>query len=275
MRALTVALIVLPSLALAQSNPLRELMNARTLGGGGAYRALGLSADAAIGNPATLSTFQRYQIELGGAWDFGPHFRNLSFSAVDSKTGAVAAGLDYHYLSFEGEEGRKGAHAATLALAFPIVSKVHIGASGRYFNVPGESKISAGSMDVGLVIKPMDSLQLGAVGHNLIGTGHAILGRYYSFAAGFITGSLTAAVDVRADWEQEPEAAYVTNLGAEYVFSAGIPLRAGYTHDSSNGGHYVSFGSGIWGQGGGLDIGYRHETNGPGRLLGLTLRIQN
>lgn len=263
------------SAALAQGEPgLRELMDARSLGMGGAYRGLGLSADAVNGNPAAMSAFKRYQVEITGVWDPGYKYAYGSATVLDSQTNPMAAGLSYHLVSFGRGEERRTAHINTVALGFPLADALHIGVSAHHLLMTGAVEANAITGDAGVLLRLFEALQIGASAHNLIDIHHPEMSRYYTFSAAFMLGLFSAAVDVRADFERPEGQTWMLNAGAEYVFGNGFPLRAGYTFDSSTGQHYLSGGLGFFTEGGGIDIGYRHELNGSGRFLALTVRMQ-
>jgi hypothetical protein len=56
-----------------------------------------------------------------------------------------------------------------------------------------------------------------------------------------------------------------------------VPLRAGFVYDQIAGNaKYLSFGSGFFYQGSGVDIAYRHEIGGfNGRLIAITIKLQS
>src|SRR5687767_13538351 len=99
--ALLVLLLLAPAAARAQRDlTLRDLMHARGYAMGGAFRGLGVDAQIVGGNPAAMSAFRRYQVELSGAWDFGNKVAFATATVVDSKTQRIAAGLAYHLVTF-------------------------------------------------------------------------------------------------------------------------------------------------------------------------------
>jgi hypothetical protein len=65
------------------------------------------------------------------------------------------------------------------------------------------------------------------------------------------------------------------NVGGEYLFGQSFFVRAGYAHDFSATSNFVSGGLGFFGQGGGVDVAYRHEFGGAqSKLVALTIRLQ-
>lgn len=273
MRTTLLACVLFASNAFAQNAPnLRDLMSARSLGMGGAFRALGLSGDAVIGNPAAMSAFRRYQIEVSGGWDIGNHSAFGSGTVVDSQTSTLAAGLDYHFVHLDKEQNGRNANFGTLALALPLANALHLGVSAHYLFMPSSPSVKALTGDAGLIVK-LGPVQIGASGHQLFGN-HPELPRYFAFAAGYSSGPLSAEADVRAEFDRKPKAAYLVSGGMEYLFASSTPLRLGYAYDSADGGQYLSTGTGLFSGGNGIDVAYRHQVNGPSRYLVFTLRMQ-
>jgi hypothetical protein len=101
------------------------------------------------------------------------------------------------------------------------------------------------------------------------------LTRYYSAHMGYLAGEVTAAFDVRGDFETRDKAVLTYNGGLEYIAGQVIPLRAGYTYDGFNKSSKLGLGLGFLSPGGGgIDLAYQHEFGGEkGRLLELTLRL--
>src|SRR4051812_4761385 len=79
--------------------PFRNLVHARSMAMGGAYRALGLGLETVVGNPAAMSLYQHYNLELSGAWDFTQQTTLASAGVMDS-TNRLAGGVAYHLVSF-------------------------------------------------------------------------------------------------------------------------------------------------------------------------------
>lgn len=253
----------------------RDLLHARSLAMGGAYRATGLGVEAVHGNPASLALFKRYQVELSGSWDATTKFGFLTSGVMDSATSEVAGGVTYHFLSLGRGEERSTAHLTTLALALPLSQRIHLGASGRYLRMSGAGEANAVTPDAGLLVRVTESLALSVSGHNLVDTYNPELPRHYVLSAAFVGGLFCAAFDLRADPRPEGPPRLAWAGGLEYIVGEAFPLRAGYQYDSLRGTHFVSGGIGFLTQGGGADFGYRHELGGSeGRMLALTLKMQ-
>jgi hypothetical protein len=93
----SVALVacVLFSASPARADVFGEVQTPRTLAMGGANRALGGSNDALLYSPGGIALSKRYSIDAVYAYGGTDHITQAQLSAVDSKTGPVAAGLAY------------------------------------------------------------------------------------------------------------------------------------------------------------------------------------
>src|SRR5687767_14802752 len=108
---------------------LRDLLSARSHGMGGAWRALGMRAEAGTGNPAA---FRSYRIELTGAWDWVGQDAFGMVAVADSVTSLLAAGVSYQLVTLGKGPERSTAHINTVASALPIANSLLIGVSTRY-----------------------------------------------------------------------------------------------------------------------------------------------
>jgi opacity protein-like surface antigen len=255
---------------------LRDIQSARAYAMGGAYRALGLGTEAVLGNPAAIAMWRMYRMEAHGAWDTAGKDAFAGVSLMDAKTSELAAGLDYHILSLRSGEGRATAHFSTLAFALPITQGVFIGTSIHYLRLTGPRRANSSTVDAGLLLRFSDSFTAGFSAHNLIDTQNPELTRYYSAHVGYLTGLLTVAADVRADFESQDKRILTYSAGVEYILGQVLPVRLGYTYDGFSKASQLGMGLGFMTEsGGGIDLGYRHDLGGDkGRLLALTIKLQ-
>jgi opacity protein-like surface antigen len=81
---------------------------------------------------------------------------------------------------------------------------------------------------------------------------------------------------VRADFQSREKAVVTYSAGAEYILGQMLPVRVGYTYDGFQKASRLGVGLGfLTGEGGGIDIGYRHDLGGEkGRMLALTIKLQ-
>lgn len=254
--------------------PFRDLVHARSMAMGGAYRALGLGLETVVGNPAAMSLYQHYNLELSGLWDFTQQVALASAGVMDS-TNRLSAGVAYHLVSFGAFGNRTLAHLNTIAVSTPLVENtVYIGAAVHYLFSSGALQANAVTGDAGVLVRLFEVLTIGLAGHNLVDTRHAALGTYFTAEAAFSSGFFSAVADVRGEYREAAAPLLGVNAGGELVFAEGIPVRGGWSLDES--GHtFLSAGGGWMFQGGAVDIAYRHELNGIGRAVAVTIKISN
>jgi opacity protein-like surface antigen len=254
---------------------LRELLSARAYGMGGAWRALGVGAESGTGNPAALAAFRSYRVEMTGGWDWVGRDAFGMVAVADSVTSAMAAGVAYQLVTLGKGPERTTAHVNTVSMALPFSDAFLIGVSTRHLLMQGARQANAVTGDAGLLFRPSPAFALGVSAHNLIGTGHAELTRYYSAHGAFVTGVFNVAADVRADFETDNRTTFTYSGGLELLLGQSFPLRAGYTWDGFTRSSQIGAGIGLMTQGGGLDLAYRHDLGGEGgRLVALTLKLQ-
>lgn len=266
------------SVALAQvgegvSPDLRDIVSARNVGMGGAYEAVGYGAEVINGNPAALSLYKRYQIELNGAWDVPQGYGYGSLAIADS-TNALAMGISYTFATFGGEE-RRWAHLTTLAVSYAFAEWIHLGVTTRHHVLVGASNTNSISMNAGLMLRPVQWLSFGFSGHNLIPVWSRDVSRYFVASVALqILGQLTPAFDLRMDFNQ-PAPRFAYHGGLEWLIAEAFPVRLGYQYDGIMNHQYFSGSIGWFSQGSGVDVAYRHELGGQeGRMVSLTLKLQ-
>jgi hypothetical protein len=255
-------------------HPFRNLVHARSMAMGGAFRAFGLGLETVTGNPAAMSLYQHYNLEASGAWDITQRAAWASAGVMDS-TNKIAGGVAYHLVSWGEFADRTLAHLNTLALSAPLVENtVYIGASVHYLFSTGALRANAVTGDAGLIVRLFEAFTIGLSANNVVDTRHSDLSTYFTAAAAFSNGTLSVVADARGEYQEGAAPKLGFNVGGELVFAEGIPLRAGWALDES--GHtFLSGGAGWMFQGGSIDGAYRHETNGIGRAIAVTVKISN
>jgi opacity protein-like surface antigen len=254
---------------------IRNLGQARSFAMGGAYRALGLGAEAVLGNPASLGLWRTYRIEATGAYDTAVKDGLASVSVMDAASSAIAAGFSYHYLSLRPDAGRFAGHHTVLGLALPLSPNFFIGGSGRYLALSGINASNAANADFGMLVRVGQGFMAGVSAHNVFGSSSPFLQRYYSAHAGYVAGLFTVATDVRADFDEDTSTRWNYGAGLEYILGEAIPVRVGYAYDTATRDSELGVGAGIMTEGGGLDLAYKHDFSDRGsRLLALTFKIQ-
>jgi hypothetical protein len=264
-----------PDLRPTEADDLRNQLSARTLGMGGAWRALGVGAESGLGNPASLAALRAYRIELSGGWDWSQKDAYGMAAIADSVTSPLAAGVTYQVASLNRGPLRTTAHINTLASALPLADSFMVGASVRYALLRGAREANVVTGDAGLLVRPFPFISLGVSGHNLIQTNIPELSRHYSAHVGVLLGLLTVAGDVVADFETRERTILSYNGGLEFLMGQTFPLRAGYSWDGYTHSSKLSMGLGFNTPGGGVDMAYQHGLGSEReRLVVLTFKMQ-
>ena len=251
---------------------------------GGAYRALGTTAVGVDGNPAALALFKFFQLDAGGAYDFGTHEWYVASYVRDSQSSPLAAGYSFHYLSQQVVTGT-GTTSTTqylsgyqnvFAFALPVADYMTVGVSSHWIT-ESDLHINAASLDVGAAFKIGTIATIGFAGHNLINTNHPVqLGRYFDLSTGLKFGPVRLAIDTLANFgphQFHPKLLF----GTEVAVGNSFFIRAGadwYTRTQSlRPSVYLTAGVGLVVDKGGFDLGYQQSCTGVGNLLVATLRV--
>lgn len=277
-RSCLCAAALLASAAWAQDKAMPgfdDLMHARNLGMGGAYRPLGFGVESIGGNPAALALYKRYQVEASGAWDPATGFGFGTVGVADSASSELAMGMTYHLVTLGDGETRRTAHINTAAFAINIANVFAIGLSGRNHNIVLHNETNSVTMNAGIVIRPWEWLSVSASAHNIIDNFNPDIQRYFVFgASSLLFGQLSPVVDVKLDFNDPTRARASVAGGVEWLIGNSVPIRAGYSFDGLRDVHAIAFGAGFFAEGSGVDVGYRHEVNGPGRMIAITVKYQ-
>jgi hypothetical protein len=274
--ALFFAPLLAAAVASAQPVGFDQALEAREVAMGGAYRALGTTAVGIDGNPAALALFKLFQIDAGGAYDFGNKTWYLAAYARDSQSSPLAAGYSFHYLSQEVGTGSVSGYQQVLALALPVADYMTVGVSSHWI-IEGDLNINAASLDAGAAFKIGTVATLGFAGHNLINTNHPVqLGRYFDLSTGLHFGPVQLAIDTLSNFgphQFHPKLLF----GTDVALGKGFSIRAGfdwYTRTNvAAPSYFLTVGVGFTIDKGGFDFGYRQSLNGVGNLVVATLRV--
>jgi hypothetical protein len=278
--ALLVVSLLAATAVSAQPVGFDQALEAREVAMGGAYRALGNTAVGVDGNPAALALYKVFQIDAGGAYDFGNKTWYLAGYARDSQSSVLCAGYSFHFLSQEvntpsGTTSVSG-FQQVLALALPVADYMTVGVSSHWI-IESDLNINAASLDAGAAFKIGTIATLGFAGHNLINTYHPVqLGRYFDLSTGLHFGPVELAIDALSNFgpnQFHPKLLF----GTEVAIGKSFLIRAGfdwYTRTNvAAPQYYLTAGVGFVVDKGGFDFGYRQSLNGVGNLLVATLRV--
>ncbi len=277
--ALLVSLL-LATVAVAQPVGFEGALEAREVSMGSAYRALGTTAVGVDGNPAALALAKYFQVDVGGAYDFGTETWYVASYVRDSSSSPLAAGYSFHYLSQQvnsstGQTTVSG-FQNVFAFAIPVADYMTVGVSSHWIT-ESDLHINAASLDAGAAFKIGTIATIGFAGHNLIDTGHPVqLGRYFDLSTGLKFGPVQLAIDALSNFgphQFHPKLLFGTEvaIGKSFFIRAGADwyTRTNYTAPVV----YLTAGVGFAVDKGGLDVGYQQSCTGVGNLLVATLRI--
>jgi hypothetical protein len=253
-----------------------DFLGARPLGMAGAHRAIVTSNDAIMLNPAGMSLFRHYSLELQyllspqmGSPE-GPDQHVAHISVVDNQIQYFATGLAYTRVQ-RGDE--KTGNRYDLAFSVPVTEGLFVGADIKYldFERSPRADLSAVSVDAGLLLQTAVGLNFGVVGYNLTNTGD-YLEHPISMAAA-VMYSPFRTLELSFDWTvnfqkprdpQQPikdhQKGYGYAFGIEYLLLGMFTLRAGYLLDDFTPGdrrQYWSVGAGYVTTVFAFDFGYR------------------
>lgn len=234
-----------------------DLSRARALALGNAFRAVATSNDAIFLNPAGMAVGQRYAVD--GSFTLSPAVdgKLWSFSVVDSKTSAIAAGAAYSVLRGDGLEGPVKGSVANLGIAVPLAGIGSLGFGGKYLKFDRPDPSNAVTLDVGLLLRLAGQLSAAAVAYNVID----VRSDEAPFGAGFGLSygddvTFRLAGDVTLDLSRDESTPATVHAGAEYFVAGGLPLRIGFRRDVEASENHVSGGLGLVSPGFGVDLAY-------------------
>ncbi len=279
--ALPLSLLCATALAQTTTNAkppnLEDVMAARNYAMAGAYRSLGYGAETINGNPAALTLFKRYQVELSGAYDFKNTWGYGGVSVADSISSEVAGGASYQMVSLGNDAAgtRRTVFMTTVASAYSPVGFLHLGVAVKHQLITGYNEANSVTMNAGVIFAPFEELTLSFSAQNIIGVWNTDVPRYFSFAASsLLGGQFTPTVELRADFNQA-KPRFVFAGGMEWLIANSFPVRVGYSNDQVSGTQHLGFGIGYFNEGSGVDLAYRHEIGGTeGKMLALTIKVQ-
>lgn len=273
----------------------QDLQGTRSLAMGGSLRAAPTGETALLLNPAGMTLARSYVINALYQYRGSDTGSLVNASVVDSATKKLAAGLYYSFMHatpsrtialgkgkiYKLEETLQ-THEAGLALAYPIGDMFHLGVTNKYVNqgieqpedIATEAKQlqrdgnSGYTLDAGLIVKLMPSLNIAVVGQNLVPLDireyPRLLGMGISYALGT---TLLAEFDAVLDFDSADEIKPSYHGGAELFFAKRYAIRGGAQHDTVRDATYVTGGVGIVVSKLALDVGLRQMVDGGSETL--------
>ncbi len=252
-----------------------DIESPRWMAFGGAQTALGTSTTAIYDNPANLAAARVYHFE--GLLGFSPIANRQSYGGgiADSSTNQLAA----RPAGTDAANGLAGGIAGTwstmdpdginrswtdlrVALAYPVLSNLFIGITGRYLQVTqavsrgpfGSDIVSDGTPDQGLAslftfnagvtYRPIKQLSLGVVGQNLTYPNHPIAPTTIAGGIGLNLEVFSAEFDTLVDFTTygSPRSRFM--LGTEAFLFDRLAIRLGYRIDTGQKTHSICGGLG-------------------------------
>ena len=210
-----------------------DFAGVRSVGMGGAQRALGGSNDALLVNPAAMALGQRYSTQLAFVTGVDGMHR-LMASTVDSKTGMVAAGLSYMRSWGDKDGSHPGNSEVHYGFAAAPWRPLIFGVSGQ--NVTGHLEGDAGRKrttlfngSAGLVLHLAQTLSVGVAWENFATRKpNPFFRQALSFAAGLSLPMMRVAVDMRLFPVGHGPFRRELSAGGEAMIARVVALRGGY-----------------------------------------------
>lgn len=252
-----------------------DIESPRWMAFGGAQTALGSSTTAIYDNPANLASSRVYHFE--GLLGFSPEANRQSYGGgiADSSTNQLAA----RPAGTDAANGLAGGVAGTwstmdpdginrqwtdlrLALAYPVLSNLFVGVTGRYLQVnqsvsrgpfgvdlvsdgtAAEGLASLFTFSAGVTYRPIKQLTLGVVGQNLTYPGTPIAPTTLAGGIGLNLDVFAVEFDTLVDFTtyDTPRSRFM--LGTELFLFDRLAIRLGYRIDTGQKTQSISGGLG-------------------------------
>ena len=247
----------------------RELLStSRGYGVANAMVASASGTSAIWHNPAGIASAIMYSADAAYMYEHEKGGHGFEVNLVDMKSNPyVGAGLGFVYQY--GKPGDKTQHLVhtRLGVGVPLANNIiSLGLSGAYSYIKydGKKTLSQFTMDVGVIVRPIEWLAIAFAAQNLIvGDYKEIMPRMISVGA--MAGSIDWGVNVMFEASFNISAKDIADtgsygVGVEYVLRRLVPIRLGYRYECDDH-HVLAVGIGYRHQEGlfGLDIGYQHH----------------
>ncbi|MDD5223987.1 MAG: hypothetical protein PHE84_08340 [bacterium] len=269
-KLLALLAFALVALTAAESRAFYESIGAKSIGMGGAFRALADDNSAIFFNPAGLTQTKRYSVGSGYTLlrTNSNNFHYFSGSVVDTKTSPMGAGIAYIYKqkNRNASQAQGEAQEVAVALAQEYIRSFHLGFTTHY--LWGKPQ-NGWRLDASALFVPSHYIIFGVIGKNLVELKND--SREVDFSLASRIGDY---VNLDFDFLWLPKAKTDNlgyNMGIELVARKEFFLRGGYSFDRS---HQDWYGIGIGWRfpRGSFDYGFRREV-GDSDLIGQWVEI--
>ncbi|HVR61546.1 MAG TPA: hypothetical protein VMU50_06585 [Polyangia bacterium] len=268
-------LLVSGAMLLAFDAPARafeDYVGTRSLALGGALRGAAAGDSGPLLNPSGMTLARSYTIEAAYARSNRRDSNFFHGSVVDSTSGLnLAGGLYYTFQSNAPSDAPTGrGHEVGLAMALPLGDYVSLGGTAKYLRLSGDQAFEGHSggttFDVGVTVRPLMGLSLGAVGTNLYNLKNDEVPRTIGFGVGYSpVPELMLAVDGRtmldASLRTGTKGTSVMG-GGEFFLARRYAFRLGGGYDALDTNGYLSGGFSLVSEIGALDIAGRRDLFG-------------
>lgn len=257
------AAVVVPIDADAQT-----VVGPRSSGMGEAHRGVANGNDAIFTNPAGMSLFPRYSIEVFWRRNTIKNANQYSVSIVDSRSGAVAGGLAYTYewVRTGGRKKRIGSRV-DIASSYRLTNFLLFGVTMKYLGFTTEDEdVSRVTGDTGFLVQVGRILNIGFTAYNVVNPVDEGLAAPRMIGGGiglYLFGGLQLAFDYRKKVDKgEERVRYPSSyfVGAEYFVDGAISLRGGYVTDQFADEKRWTLGLGYLDRAMAIDLSYSHTT---------------
>jgi len=258
-----------------------DAVGARPLAMGQAGRADARGTDGLALNPAGISLATLYAIAADYQIMTKSGGQTVRVAIADSTSASgLGGGLYYGYRAISPVGAPSlHAHEAGLALSYPFVDRVFIGATVKYLWVDGGAEPDGSShhagftADAGLALRASPLLTLGVTGHNLVdrSTTQAPVALGYGLAF-TPRPELSVVFDVLHDFTTSDHSAGTRTSvggGAEIVIKEFFAARLGGGRDGTSQAGFVSGGLAGISPVGALDASIRQDVSGDRRVTVL------
>jgi len=276
-----VGLLCVGQPASADADSLNDFLGPREIGLGEAMRADARGGASTTLNPAGLSL--SHEVAFEGSYSNRSHDGawGLNLSGCDS-TVPVPGCFYYNYFIAEpevsGQKITRRVHQFGIVAARALTPNLIIGTNTKYFDYKSndllESDSSGVAVDLGLILRANQMINVALVGYNLVAADST---QYPRGAATGITirplPSLGLGFDALWKLERaEGEKAGRYSAGAEYFLQSstrrsGFPLRIGGVYAPEGKSRYLTAGVGFLSEKIGVDVGARRQLHGEKELM--------
>lgn len=245
-----------------------------------AYRGLPPGNDAISYNPAALASRRAFTIEAQYLFSRVGADTDATFwggSVVDSVTSSLAAGISYTYANAGGYRTSGFGGSFDVAIAFPVLESLYLGGTFSYLDLSSSfDDVKAGNVNAGLFWSVAKIVSLGAVGYNLIYTGHDLI-TPRALGAGVGVGDervIRLGADFYRAWYRDGATHDVWSGGAELFLFEMLALRGGWRYELPQRVQWWSVGAGFSAGGFGVDAAYRQAFGSSTyRVMAGTLKV--